>query len=155
MENKYIISPPILLPIVPREEPQDCLLLDVTQLKDFENQFKELLKSPEARQFNTGIVYWWKTERPMPRLIGESNILYIGRCKTSLRGRYYNDKSFKNEKEFFETSYQYIIKQYGQIAIEIRESADPRYDEWCELDKYKKMHIDRPPLNRAIPSKPK
>lgn len=120
---------------------------------EFENQLQALMKSDDANK--SGIVYFWKTGKAISRLAGESDILYIGYTKNSLRDRYWNSKSLDIEKQFFENTYKRVISDYGYITIAVVESSNPQFDEWVHLKNYHEKHCEYPPLNRSIPNKPK
>jgi hypothetical protein len=124
-----------------------------TNVEDFEKQLKSILKSNAKDE---GIIYIWKTEKKIPRVCGESDILYIGKTKQSLNSRYNNTKSLDIEKQYFENVYKSVIKQYGAISIEVVKIEDmAKLDnaEFTKLDNYYKIHKELPPLNRLIPSK--
>jgi hypothetical protein len=117
-------------------------------------QFKNFLLSDIASNTKS-IIYLWKTERPIPRVQGESNIIYIGQTKNTFNKRYNNSKSLNIEKIYFEKYYKKLIDIYGSISVEIKPTINPKITEWEELMKYNSEHIEYPPLNRSIPNKPK
>jgi len=112
------------------------------------------LKSNEAKN-TKGIVYIWRTSNSFARVKGESNIIYIGQTKNSFNDRYLNSRSMSIEKKYFNRYYKYMIEMYGAISIEIIQTENPKLLEWEELMKYNDIHKEYPPLNRAIPNKPK
>jgi hypothetical protein len=120
---------------------------------EFIDQFKMFLKQSECASIQN-IVYFWKSETPVPRVIGESNILYIGQTSKSLNIRYGCKKDLDSEAYYFENVYQHVIQKYGSIFMEIRAVDNPKYSEWEELNNYYSAHREFPPLNRAFPNKP-
>jgi len=78
--------------------------------------FEKVYGSEEAAKAK-GIIYFLLSSKPVPRLLGESRILYIGQTKTSFKSRYFRYASLHatsnaNSLKFFE-----IIKNYGPIEI--------------------------------------
>jgi hypothetical protein len=128
--------------------------ISATTSDEFEEQFTKLLKQ-EASVNITSIVYFWRVENEIPRLIGKSNILYIGKTSKSLQERYLKSANYKIEKQYFENIYRHAIKEYGQISIEIIKTDNPAKAEYEALNEYYKSHCEHPPLNRSIPNPPK
>ena len=122
------------------------LVLDTrTSANDVENfklQFKEVLN--EART-STGIVYVLKAERNIPRLKGESNIIYIGKTSRSLYDRYISN--IWHEAKYFWPRYNYIISNFGHISIEIYSTSAPELTESNFLYQYHHEHLELPPIN--------
>jgi len=56
-----------------------------------EEEFRLAFSSKESDE-HKGIVYFFLSEKPIPRVLGESRILYIGKTNTSLRTRYYDEQ---------------------------------------------------------------
>ena len=119
--------------------------LDASCRSDFEQQFMSALATEEANI--SQIIYRWFTKRPVPRVRGESNLIYIGQSDTSFRRRYNNTKAFRCEGDAFENRYKYMIELYGPITIEIAESDSPKDDEHAALLGYFKKHRELPPVN--------
>ena len=101
-----------------------------------------------------GIVYFFKTKKPIERVRGESNIIYIGKSDGSFSSRYYPSKAFNLEMTFFDKFYKHVIELYGSISIEITQVEETKYSEWEALSDYFAKHLEYPPLNRAIPNEP-
>lgn len=118
--------------------------------QEFIDQFKAFLKQEECVNKNS-IVYLWTVDKPIPRVFGESRILYIGKTINTLSKRYKRADAFGIEIYNFETFYKHVIKKYGGISVEIIETSDPGNSEVEELKSYRKKHLEYPPLNRAIP----
>lgn len=124
-----------------------------TNVEDFEKQLKSILKSNSKDE---GIIYIWKTEKKIPRVCGESDILYIGKTTQSLNGRYNNAKLLKIEKDYFKNVYKHVIERYGAISIEVEKFEDMTKldnEEFTKLNNYYKTHKELPPINRSMPSK--
>lgn len=119
--------------------------------EEFREQFRCVLEVAESI---SNIVYFWRSEKPIPRVIGDSNILYIGQTSRSLNGRYGSKKDFEIEVAYFNRFYSYIIKEYGAVFLEIKAVDNPKFAEWEQLSEYYLKHLEYPPLNRAVPSKP-
>ena len=120
---------------------------------EFRKQFRVVLQRDECTTINN-IVYFWMSENPIPRVSGESNILYIGQTSRSLNGRYSSKNDFEIEVAYFNRFYRHIIQKYGAVYLDVKEAVNPKFSEWEELAKYYCTHLEYPPLNRAVPSKP-
>lgn len=129
--------------------------MDITAIteEDFRKQFQLVLQQFECTSIQN-IVYFWKAGNLIPRVVGESNILYIGQTTNSLNGRYGGTKAFEIEVAYFMRFYKTIIQKYGSIFIEVKATENPKYSEWEELANYFSIHLEYPPLNRFIPSDP-
>lgn len=94
---------------------------------DFERlpgQIDELSKSAFERVYGSeeaakakGIVYFLLSEKPVPRLRGESRILYIGQTKSSFKSRYFRYANLHATSDANSLKYAEIIKNYGPIEI--------------------------------------
>ena len=121
---------------------------------EFENQFRDLFSSSEARHAK-GVVYAWVTQKPIPRLRGESNIVYIGRTEQTLSDR--QRKYAKRENSDYNWArYEFIIPQFGAITVMYADAAaiaktsekEPeKAAEAALLNLYFKDHLEYPPLN--------
>jgi len=120
---------------------------------DYSNQFEALLQSDPYSSVDN-ILYKFRVKNPIPRTRGENDILYIGRTKLSLSGRYYPSRAFNIEMDYFDNFYKQAMEIYGPIRIEIKAVEDTKYCEWKALSDYFERHLEYPPLNRSIPSKP-
>jgi alpha-D-ribose 1-methylphosphonate 5-phosphate C-P lyase len=113
-----------------------------TNIDAFKTQLKSLLmdaKKPE------GIVYVWNTRKKIPRLKGESSIIYIGKANGSLYSRYINNVSIE-AKEYW-TRYNHIINEYGAISIDIYETENPEKTENNFIYQYHQQFMELPPIN--------
>jgi hypothetical protein len=127
--------------------------LCATNRDEYSEQFESLLKSEPYKSVE-GIVYFFKIKKPIARVRGECNIIYIGKSDGSFSSRYYPSKAFNLEMTFFDKFYKHVIELYGSISIEITQVEKPKYSEWKALSDYFSKHLEYPPLNRAIPNQP-
>lgn len=121
--------------------------------EDYSDQFEALLRSEPYKSVH-GIVYRFQVKQPIPRVVGESNILYIGRTEKSFSERYYPSKAFNLEMDFFDRFYKHAIERYGSISVEVTQVQDTKHTEWKALADYFADHLEYPPLNRSIPTRP-
>lgn len=121
-------------------------------LDEYIENFRNFLELEQANI--KSVVYIWKTSKPFNRVIGESNIIYIGQTKNTFRNRYGNSKSLDIEKGYFNRYYKFLIEEYGAISIEIIQTDEPKIEEYNRLMEYNDKHKEYPPLNRSIPNKP-
>ena len=122
--------------------------------EEFEKQFYQFLSQPKCKDIRN-IIYSWEVENPIPRVNGESKVIYIGQSKRSFNERYSGSKDFKIEADYFNRFYRHAISKYGPISISIESSENPKMAEWEQLMNYREKHLEYPPLNRSIPNKPK
>lgn len=115
--------------------------------------FNEVFHSAESRSAKN-IVYIWRCERKIPRLKGESNIIYIGQTSKSLFSRH-GSSSIKANSKANKQKYNDIVKQYGAISISYIKLGDFDNHEGAKLLKaegqclwwYFKNHSEYPPIN--------
>jgi hypothetical protein len=119
---------------------------------EFEEKLRNYLQRDEFKSIK-GIVYFWRVDKKIKRIKGESNILYIGKTTQTLRQRYLNRKSLEIELKCFDRFYKYVMKEYGSITIEIKSCVDTKHEELVEINKYSESHLEYPPLNRSIPQR--
>jgi hypothetical protein len=115
----------------------------------FEEQFRKLFKSDDASKA-INVVYIWRTEKPIPRLRGESDIIYIGKTKNSLEQRHARYASVEGSGLNLKR-YEFILKTYGPIWVEYQDYPEKRDVHKMEqelLAEYFKRHLEYPPLNR-------
>ena len=112
-----------------------------------EKEFRVAFSSKESDEHKS-IVYFFLSEKPIPRVLGESRILYIGKSNTSLRSRYlrYSKKIFTNRSGKF---YSHIIKNYGAISFGYFLSNDPKADERKYFREYLDKHLEYPPKSKV------
>ncbi len=111
---------------------------------DKEEFIRQYRSSLEQTKGINGVVYVFKSERPIPRLKGYSNILYIGETKHDAWNRYNVERDTNN----FWHVYQYTIEKYGSIHIDVYKTEKHKETEKNFLDQYFKKHKELPPFNR-------
>ena len=79
--------------------------------EDFVEQWKNIFSSPLAKN-HKALVYIWSTSLGIPRLRGESNIVYIGQTELSLYGRLHKYAKLEGSNTNLNWNrYKYIIKK--------------------------------------------
>jgi len=63
------------------------------------------------------IIYFFLSSKPVPRLNGESRILYIGQTRTSFKSRYFRHASLHATSKANSLKFGFIIQNYGPIEI--------------------------------------
>lgn len=112
------------------------------EVEAFKLQFKAVLDEASTSK---GIVYVFTAQKNIPRLKGESNIIYIGQTSQSLYKRYIS--KVWHEAKYFWPRYNYIISNFGHISIEIYETSAPKITESKFLYQYQCAHLELPPIN--------
>jgi len=119
---------------------------EITTTDDLTNGFKELFNSPEAKL--KGVVYFFMSKEPIPRVIGESKILYIGKTKQTIRQRYFQYASHlatgKNGQ-----FYKHIIKHYGGLQMRYICADEPREKENALFKEYYEIYLEFPPKSKV------
>jgi hypothetical protein len=112
--------------------------------------FKAVYNSPFAKK-HKNIVYILQAEKKIPRLIGESNIIYIGQTKTSFKSRYSSSAKLHATSKANSLKFKSIIEQYGPISISVHHfsrfgksliQAEGQLLWW-----YFQNHCEYPPIN--------
>ena len=116
--------------------------LDAKTEEEFIRQFRDLLS--EAKE-PRNIVYIWRTVQGIPRMKGDSPIIYIGKTVQSLYARY--SRYVEVDTKEYWGRYHYIIDKFGPISIDVCESSDTLYTENYFLHEYHNEHLELPPLN--------
>lgn len=97
------------------------------------------------------IVYIFRSERPVPRLKGQSDVLYIGQTKWTLKKRYSPYAKLHATSEANKLKFEFIIKSYGPIRIDVapfgRFGKSLLEAEGQLLWWYFQNHCEYPPLN--------
>ena len=78
--------------------------------------FKQVFGSSDAK-LAKHCIYIWRTETKIPRVKGESNIIYIGKTNYSLKGRHYSSSELKASSVANKQKYNDIVNRYGPISI--------------------------------------
>lgn len=81
-----------------------------------EDCFKRVFGAESAGKMKK-IVYLWRSERPIPRLKGCSDILYIGQTKSTFRARYLPWARQHATTKANSLKYRQVIEDYGPITI--------------------------------------
>jgi hypothetical protein len=115
-----------------------------------EENFKTVYDSESARQYKN-IVYLYRSEKKIPRLVGESDIIYIGQTKTSFKTRYSRYAKLHATSKANSLKFEEIVKQYESISISVhhfsRFGKSLRLAEGQLLWWYFQNHCEYPPLN--------
>ena len=126
-------------------------VLDTFQMgARFQESFKKVFGCQEAKDASN-VVYILRTVKKIPRLKGLSDIVCIGRTKTSLNERHSRYSKVEATEEGNVLKYRHIIKKYGPIRITympfrkygktLKEAEGKLL--WC----YFKNHFEYPPVN--------
>jgi len=116
--------------------------LNAESPEEFQDQLRKLLDQAKKPD---GIVYVWRTEKDIPRLIRESPVIYIGKAKYSLYVRYI--RHIKYEATNYWKRYQHIMSKFGPISIDIYETTNTKMTENTFLFQYQEEFFERPPIN--------
>lgn len=81
-------------------------------------EFQAVYGSPEA-SLAKGIVYVFLSAQPIPRVIGESRIIYIGQTKGSFKSRYLQYSDLHASSKANKLKFEAIIGEYGPITIAV------------------------------------
>lgn len=125
-----------------------CMLpKTIISSKNLAAEFKELFGSDEAKK-DKCVVYFFISHKPIPRVKGESNILYIGKTNQSLNQRYFRhaDKLASNRNGEF---YKHIIDTYGGISVGYITTDNPKTTEAKYFKKYCEYFLEYPPKSKV------
>ena len=86
------------------------------------SDFNEVFHSEESRKAKN-VIYIWRSKNKIPRLKGESNIVYIGQTSKSLFKRH-GSSSVKANSKANKQKYNDIVKIYGGITVSYIELSD-------------------------------
>ena len=121
--------------------------LSAKNQEEFVFRFKEICDGDLARRARS-IVYIWFTVKPIPRLHGESAIVYIGKTNQCFHDRHYRYAKVEGSNLNWKR-YEHIIKEFGPIRIACRQVLDPREAEKALLRRYFESQLELPPLNAS------
>lgn len=121
--------------------------INVKKSSDFIKQFKKIFKSKKACEAKN-VVYAWTTKSDIPRLRGESNILYFGKTDNTLYDRHYKYAKIEGNEHNWHR-YEHIINNFGPIKVYYARTADPKKVESELLKQYYIDHCEYPPVNRS------
>ncbi len=115
-----------------------------------EETFRRVYGDDAAGQ-DKNIVYVLRTEKPIPRLKGESDVVYIGQTKGTFRQRYLPSAKLHATSKANFLKFSYIVERYGSIRITIASYAafgdSPLKAEGQLLWWYFQNHCEYPPVN--------
>ena len=115
-----------------------------------EDRLKEVY-SAESSKKDKGIVYILRCETKIPRLRGESNIVYIGQTKGSYGTRYSSSAKVQATSKANKLKFEYIVNNYGAISISLspfnKFGSSLLKAEGQLLWWYFQNHCEYPPLN--------
>ncbi|OBT30678.1 hypothetical protein [Vibrio splendidus] len=118
----------------------------ITDANELESEFKELLGSSEASNAKS-VIYFFRSIKPVPRLRGESDILYIGKTKQSIKGRY-----FQYARHLATGSsgcfYRYIINNFGGLRLGYIVVDNPNEMEKYYFKEYRSTYLENPPKSK-------
>lgn len=115
-----------------------------------EESFKSVYGSECAKK-SKNIIYLFRSEKCVPRLKGESNIVYVGQTKNSFSQRYTPSAKIHSTTVANKIKYSHIIENYGPISISTCDfskfgksllSAEGQILWW-----YFQNHCEYPPMN--------
>ena len=107
----------------------------------FINQYRSAIGETKGI---VGVVYILKTERPIPRIRGESAILYIGETKHDVWSRY----CVEEDANEFWSVYSHSLENYGAISVDVYQTSNNELTEKRFLQQYYQSHLELPPINR-------
>lgn len=115
-----------------------------------ESSFR-LAYGDDSAGLERNIVYVFRSEKPVPRLKGHSDVLYIGQTKGTFRNRYLRYAQLHASSNANSLKFQHILSEYGPIRIEV--AAYEHFGESLLLAEgqllwwYFQNHCEYPPLN--------
>lgn len=81
-----------------------------------EAEFRRVYGQEDAG-IDKNIVYVFRTEKPIPRLKGESDVLYIGQTKSTFKQRYLPFAGLHATSVANRMKFEHIVSHYGPIRI--------------------------------------
>jgi len=118
-----------------------------------QDSFKKVISSKESKNARN-VIYIWRAEKNIPRVKGESNIIYIGQTKRSIFERHGSYSKLLASSEANKQKFNDIVRKYGAITISYI-----NYNEYTALGKnllcaegqflwwYFQNHSEYPPIN--------
>ena len=114
--------------------------------EDLKLSFQRLLGSSEASKAKS-VVYFYCSEKPFPCEGGATTILYIGKTKGSIKGRYYQYASkLANGKNG--DFYKNVIRNYGGVKIGYFFTENPRDEEKKSFSRFRNIYKQNPPKSK-------
>ena len=112
--------------------------------------FQAVYGSLEASRAK-GVLYLFLAARPIPRLVGESRIIYIGQTKGSFKGRYFKYSNLHASSKANKLKFEAMVNSYGPITIAVspfeRFGSTLLEAEGQLLWWYFQNHCEYPPVN--------
>ena len=114
------------------------------------SSFEKVYGSAEASKAK-GIIYFFISSKPVPRLRGESRILYVGQTTSSFKSRYFRYANLHATSNANSLKFHEIIESYGPIEIAFCDyrkfgstllEAEGQFLWW-----YFQNHCEYPPIN--------
>jgi len=118
--------------------------LDASTCDDFVTQFRAVFSGSEAKEAR-GVVYVWSVQTAIPRVRGQSKVLYIGQTIQTLCQRW-RPYARRMGKDCWDR-YNHIIATYGPISVNYATYPEPRKGETRLLLCYFEEHFEYPPAN--------
>lgn len=113
--------------------------------EEFYEQFRAILKTNTSQECSS-IVYRWCTQNSIPRLKGESPVIYIGKTSYSLFKRHHQYVKIESSGNNW-LRYGHIIKNYGSITFECAQCDNSKEMEKMLIRDYFERHLEVPPVN--------
>lgn len=120
--------------------------IEVSVPESLVSGLKRIFGSKEAGDAKS-VVYFFLSKRPVPRIKGESRIIYIGQTAGTLKQRWL-PKIEKLNSERNRAFYEHIIRSYGGLQVGYIHSVDPKTDERAAFKKYMESHLEFPPKSK-------
>lgn len=122
-----------------------------TRITNFsEESFRQAYESVCASK-HKNIVYVLRSEKKVSRLMGESDILYIGQTKHSFKKRYAPYAELHTNSKANSLKFKHILDTYGEISIAVSDfskfGATLQEAEGQLLWWYFQNHCEYPPIN--------
>ncbi|WP_412501762.1 hypothetical protein [Shewanella chilikensis] len=114
--------------------------------EDLTCSFQRLLGSSEASKARS-VVYFYCSDKPVPCVNGATTILYIGKTKGSIKGRYYKyaRKLARGENGDF---YKDVIRNYGGVRVGYFFAENPRDEEKKSFSRFRNIYKKNPPKSK-------
>ncbi|QSX29703.1 hypothetical protein JYB88_16155 [Shewanella cyperi] len=114
--------------------------------EDLKSSFQKLFGCLEASKAKC-VVYFYCSDRPVSCVNGSTTILYIGKTKGSIKGRYYRySAKLSNGKNG--DFYKNVINYYGGLKIGYFFAENPREEEKKAFSRFRKIYKQNPPKSK-------
>ena len=95
---------------------EKSMKMNAKTVEQFSQQLEAYLRQPESNKVKN-IIYYLKVSNPIKKIMGDSDIVYIGKTSGTLQDRYLNSSSFKIELGLFENYYKGFMENYGDMNL--------------------------------------